>query len=77
MGKGCLFYNQGDGEMASIKKAKKAKLPKSPIKVKLSKSDKKKAREKAVNTALGVVAVILCVISSVLDVLSNKEKERI
>ena len=62
-----------------IKKAKKAKLPKLPKRVKFSKSDKKKkkAREKAVNAALGVVAVLLCVISSVLDVLSNKEKERI
>lgn len=67
--------------MAGIKKPKKAKLPKPAIKEKgtgRKNKKEKKARDKKINRMLGVVAIVICFISSVLDVfinLKNKKKD--
>lgn len=73
--------------MGRIKKPKKVKLPKPAIKEKETREQKKskraikkakKAREKKINRTLGIVAIVLCFISSVLDVLiklTNNKKD--
>lgn len=62
-------------------KVKKAKKPKKAVKYKLTKEQKKLLKEavkhrkdiqKSINKAIGAVAVILCIISSGLDVLISK-----
>lgn len=63
------------------KKPKKVKEPKKAIKYKLTKEQKKLLKEavkhrkdiqKSINKAIGAVAIILCIISSGLDVLISK-----
>ncbi|MBD5095396.1 MAG: hypothetical protein HDT40_00070 [Lachnospiraceae bacterium] len=68
-------------KVKKAKKPKKVKEPKKAIKYKLTKEQKKLLKEavkhrkdiqKSINRAIGVVAVILCIISSGLDVLISK-----
>lgn len=71
------------------KAPKRVKLPKGAIKniserdarkiaKRLKKADKKrdKKRDKKINGALGVVAVMLCMVSSVLDIIVKNKKEK-
>ncbi|MDE6024372.1 MAG: hypothetical protein K2G45_02860 [Lachnospiraceae bacterium] len=73
--------------MAGVKKAKKpkkAKAPKKAVKYKLTKEQKRLLKEavkhrkdikKAVTRYVSVLAVLLCIISSGLDVLINNKKK--
>ncbi len=81
------MYLWGDA-MAKIKKPKKPRAPKEPFKYKVPKEEKpskeekkalkeimkrKKAFQKRFDRSLGICAVILCIISSGLDVaIKNK-----
>ncbi len=71
------------------KKVKEPKLPKEPIKKKLTKEEKKlvkktkkdliksaKLLNKKVNRMIGLLGVVLCLISSVLDVLIIENKKK-
>ncbi len=69
-------------KVKKAKKPKRVKEPKKAVKYKLTKEQKKllkeavkhrKDIEKSVNKAIGVVAVILCIISSGLDVALRKK----
>ncbi|MDE5873423.1 MAG: hypothetical protein K2H07_05865 [Lachnospiraceae bacterium] len=68
-------------KVKKAKKPKRVKEPKKAVKYKLTKEQKKLLKEavkhrkdiqKSINRAIGVVAVILCIISSGLDVLISK-----
>jgi len=70
--------------MGRMKKPKQPKLPKPAIKEKVTKEVKKKlkldkkkqkAREKKINTMLGAVAIVLCLITSILDMIASKGKK--
>ena len=79
------------GVMSKIKKPKKAKQPKKPFKVKVPKeerpsrevkkalkeaSKRKKEFQKRLDKSLGVCAVILCIISSGLDIAIKNKKNK-
>lgn len=70
------------GNVAKMKQPKKAKKPKPINKVKLTREQKKLIKEKAkkrkalnkkLDGMIGAVAVILCIISSVLDLIVRKK----
>lgn len=66
-----------------MKKPKDPKQPKPAFKKKLGKEERKRLKEKAkrmkkikkgIDCSLGVAAVLLCIVSSVLDVILNKRE---
>lgn len=72
----------GETLAKKIKNPKSPKQPKPVFKVKLGREERKRLKEKAkrlkkikkgIDTSIGVVAVLLCIVSSVLDVVLNKQ----
>lgn len=79
-----IYYIKWRYRMAKIKKAKLPKQPKPAFKEKVSREDKKlakankkrkKAMNKKIDRTLGIVAVILALISGVLDMINNKKQK--
>lgn len=66
-----------------IKNPKAPKQPKPTFRIKFSREERRRLKEKAkrwkkikkgIDTSIGVTAVLLCIVSSVLDVIIQKRK---